>query len=211
MNADRIAASYRWLEYAAFGSTLENARFDFLSYAAAPRRVLILGEGDGRFLVRLLDLNRQASVVVVESSSEMMRLAQQRVPSDDKSRVEFHQINAATQPLPAGEFDLAVSHFFLDVLDCQQAAALISKVNALLSPGAIWLVSEFQEPPGGLRRLHARVWLRAMYAFFGLTTRLRVSKLPPYRELLARRGFTEVACCERRLGLIRSQAWRKAL
>ena len=62
MNADPIASSYRWLEYAAFGLALENARFDFLSHAAAARRVLILGEGDGRFLARLLRCNRQARV-----------------------------------------------------------------------------------------------------------------------------------------------------
>ncbi len=31
MNADRIANSYRWLEYAAFGLALDEARFDFLS------------------------------------------------------------------------------------------------------------------------------------------------------------------------------------
>ena len=55
MNADRIASGYRWLEYAAFGLALEQARFDFLSRAAGARRVLILGEGDGRFLARLLD------------------------------------------------------------------------------------------------------------------------------------------------------------
>ena len=59
MNADPIASSYRWLEYAAFGLALEHARFDFLSHAAAARRVLILGEGDGRFLARLLRCNRQ--------------------------------------------------------------------------------------------------------------------------------------------------------
>ena len=54
MNADAIAGYYRWIEYAAFGPTLEYARFDFLRYAANARRVLILGEGDGRFLERLL-------------------------------------------------------------------------------------------------------------------------------------------------------------
>jgi ubiquinone/menaquinone biosynthesis C-methylase UbiE len=210
MNADRVAASYRWIEYAAFGSALEEARFDFLPRASTARRVLILGEGDGRFLARLLGINRQASIVVVETSSKMLRLAKRRVSPSARSRVEFHQIDATAQPLPAGEFDLAVSHFFLDVFDCPQASAVISKVNALLSPGAVWLVSEFQQPPSFLRGLHARVWLRAMYAFFALTTGLRATQLPPYRDLLTRNGFTEMEHRERRFGLIRSQVWRKA-
>jgi len=207
MNADRIASGYRWLEYAAFGPALEKARFDFLSHAADVRRVLILGEGDGRFLARLLRCNRNASVAVVETSGRMIALARARVTPGDRWRVEFHQIDAVAQPLPAGPFDCVVSHFFLDILNCRDAEAAIGKVSALLAPGARWLVSEFQEPPAGVRRLHARLWLAAMYGFFSMTTGLRASKLPPYRKMLAGYGLVEIDHRERRLGLIRSQVW----
>lgn len=209
MNADPIARSYRWLEYAAFGLALEHSRFDFLSYAVASRRVLILGEGDGRFLARFLRCNRHARVEVVESSGRMIQLARQRVPPVERSRVEFHQVDALAHWLPNGPFDLAVSHFFLDVLSGRDAEALICKVTALLSPGAHWLLSEFQEPPGLAQRLYARLWLRAMYRFFALTTGLKASKLPPYRSLLERCGMCEIEHRQRRLGLIRSQIWRK--
>ena len=125
MNADRIASSYRWLEYAAFGPALEQARFDFLSHAAQARRVLILGEGDGRFLARLLECNPRASVAVIESSARMIQLARQRVPPDDRTRVEFHHLDAACQPWPEGPFDLAVTHFFLDILTFPEAESVI--------------------------------------------------------------------------------------
>jgi SAM-dependent methyltransferase len=209
MNADRIASSYRWLEYAAFGLALEKARFDFLSHAAAARRVLILGEGDGRFLARLLLSNRNSCVAVIESSGRMIQLARSRVAPDDRLRVEFHQIDAVAQPLPSGPFDCVVSHFFLDILNCHDAEAVIGKVSAQLSPGASWLVSEFQEPSDGVPRLHARLWLAAMYGFFSMTTGLRASRLPPYRKMLERRGLAEVDHRERRFGLIRSQVWGK--
>ena len=207
MNADRIAASYRWLEYAAFALALEHARFDFLSHASAATRVLILGEGDGRFLARLLESNRRASVAVVDSSARMIELARQRVPVGERSRVEFHQMDGVAGDLPRGPFDLVVSHFFLDSLNCRDTEAVICKVSALLAPGAYWLVSEFQEPQGGLRGLHAKLWLRTMYAFFALTTGLRASKLPPYRDILVSQGLAEIQYRERRLGLIRSQVW----
>jgi ubiquinone/menaquinone biosynthesis C-methylase UbiE len=209
MNADRIAGSYRWLEYAAFGSALERARFDFLSRATEADRVLILGEGDGRFLARLLQCNRHASVVVIESSARMIQLARQRVPAMERPRVEFHHRDAVAQRLPDGPFDLAVTHFFLDTLNGRDAEAVISKVSAALAPGAIWLVSEFQLPARGMRRLHARLWLRVMYSFFAISTGLRASQLPPYRDLLQRAGVAEIEHRERRLGLIRSQVWRK--
>ena len=209
MNADRIASGYRWLEYAAFGLALEKARFDFLSRAADARRVLILGEGDGRFLARLLECNPHASVAVIESSARMIQLARQRVPPGERSRVEFHHIDAASQPLPEGPFDLAVTHFFLDILTSPEAETVIFKASAVLCPGAVWLLSEFQEPASGMRRLHSRLWLRAMYRFFSLTTGLRAFKLPPYRDALRRYGLGETEHRERRFGLIRSQVWRK--
>jgi SAM-dependent methyltransferase len=209
MNADRVARIYRWLEYAAFGTALERARFEFLSHTVEARRVLILGEGDGRFLARLLECNREASVAVVDTSARMIELARARLANDDRARVEFHHRNAANGWLPCGPFDLVVTHFFLDVLDESGAAATIANLSSLVSPGARWLISEFQVPDGGLRALHARIWLSVMYRFFAVTTGLRTTKLPAYRERLTCAGFSEIDYRERRLGLIRSQAWRK--
>jgi ubiquinone/menaquinone biosynthesis C-methylase UbiE len=211
MNAGRIARSYRWLEYAAFGRTLEDARFDFLPIAAEASRVLMLGEGDGRFLARFLECNRQACVAVVEESARMIQLAHQRVPMADRPRVQFHQMDAVAGPLPEGPFDLAVSHFFLDVLSCRDAETVISNVSARLCPGASWMISEFQKPPAGIRRLHAGLWLAGMYAFFRTATGLRVRVLPSYRELMAGQGLIETNHRERRWGLIRSQIWRKRI
>lgn len=209
MNADRIARIYERLERAAFGSALEQARFHYLREAAEARRVLILGEGDGRFLARLLESNRHASIVVVEMSERMIELAGQRLPIAERSRVEFYQIDATAHSLPDDPFDLAVTHFFFDTLSCCDAGGIINKVSALLAPGASWLISEFQVPAAGLRRLHARLWLRAMYIFFSTTTALHVSELPPYRKMLEDHGLTEVCYRESRFGLIRSQLWRK--
>lgn len=208
MNADGIAGIYRWLEYAAFGLTLERARFDFLSHAAGARRVLILGEGDGRFLARLLRCNLDASIAVVESSSRMIHLAGRRLPDAERRRVQFHQIDAVADPLPDGPFDLAVTHFFLDILNSRDAEAVILKIAASLAPNAAWLLTEFQEPAAGFRRTHANLWLSTMYRFFSITTGLRTSALPPYRHLLQCSGLTEIEHQERRFGLIRSQVWR---
>lgn len=211
MNADGIAASYRWLEYAAFGRELERARFDFLDRASNARRVLILGEGDGRFLARLLESNGGARVAVVESSGRMIELARGRVPQSEQARVTFHGMNAAADPLPDGPFDLVVTHFFLDILTPCEAQTVVSKASALLSPGGSWLLSEFQVPNAGIvRRLNARAWLAAMYGFFSIATELEASGLPDYRKMLERSGLVETGHRERRWGLIRSQVWRKA-
>ncbi len=45
---DRIARPYRFLEWLAFGSTLQKVRTAFLRDLLPRRSILILGEGDGR-------------------------------------------------------------------------------------------------------------------------------------------------------------------
>ncbi|HTR37959.1 MAG TPA: hypothetical protein VMH80_18750 [Bryobacteraceae bacterium] len=102
-----------------------------------------------------------------------------------------------------------MAHFFLDCFDGAGVAAIVAKVHALLDPGALWLVGEFQTPARGWRRLHAQLWLNTMYRFFGITTGLRTTTLPDYHALLTVSGFEELERRERRSGLIVSQLWRK--
>ena len=115
-----------------------------------------------------------------------------------------------SQCLPEGPFDLAVTHFFLDTLNCRDAEAVIFKVNALLPPAAGWLVSEFQEPPDDFRRCMPACGC-ARCTFLFLTTGLRVSELPPYREFWNAAGFAEIEHRERRFGLIRSKSGEESL
>src|SRR5580704_9374486 len=78
MKIGRLARWYRWVEYAAFGRALERCRFANLTLLERAQRVLILGEGDGRTLARLLAVAPAARFEVIELSSEMIALAKAR-------------------------------------------------------------------------------------------------------------------------------------
>jgi len=54
-NFDRVARIYRWAEYAALGPILQRTRTHFLPQLTGCHNALILGDGDGRFLARLLN------------------------------------------------------------------------------------------------------------------------------------------------------------
>ena len=200
MNCDPIARWYRWLEYAAFGSALQRRRVAFLTEVADSERVLVLGDGDGRFLQRLLETNRSASIDYVDLSGRMLELARARCASD---RVKFHQADALKFPL--GRYDLVCTHFFLDCLNEREAAELIGRVARVCRPGARWVVSEFREPAPWARGI-----VRGLYFFFRWTTGLRTRELVDHRPLLAQAGFTMSRCESARGELLVSEVWRLA-
>jgi ubiquinone/menaquinone biosynthesis C-methylase UbiE len=206
VNCDPIARWYRWFEYAGFGRGLERRRFAFLPEVAQARRILLLGDGDGRFLARLVAINRDAAIDYVDSSHKMLKLARSRNSCD---RVTFHHADALQIELPATTYDLIVAHFFLDCFNRHDAERLIERVAAAACPAARWLVSEFRQAPQGWRALWARLWLRVLYLFFRVATGLRTRQLIDHHPLLERHGFQLAHAESARFGLLVSELWSR--
>jgi SAM-dependent methyltransferase len=189
MDCDGIARWYRFFEYFAFGRALERRRLEYLEAVADARSVLILGDGDGRFTAEFVKRNPRAAVQFVDLSSKMVELAKCRV--SETAGVRFRVGDARTIALD-GNYDLVVSHFFLDCFTESELAELVATISACCVPGARWLVSEFGLPAGGVGRFAARVLIRVMYFFFWVVTGLKVTRLPAYAPVLARNGFQMV-------------------
>jgi ubiquinone/menaquinone biosynthesis C-methylase UbiE len=198
LNCDSIARSYRWLEYAGFGGALERCRSAFLADVADARRVLLLGEGDGRFLGKLVEQNRGASYDYVDLSGRMLELARSRAGD----AVAYRQGDALTIPLPERKYDLIVTHFFLDCFAEPELTHLIQRLACSARPDARWLVSEFRQ-----HSAWARALVGMLYWFFRVTTGLKTARLADHRPLFARCGFRLAR--ERRLrgGLLASELW----
>ena len=190
MNCDSIARWYRWLEYGAFGGALRQRREAFLFELGNPRKVLVLGDGDGRFLEVFTALYPNARVDAVDVSARMIELAKARAPS-----VAFHLADAREFSFEP-EYDLAVAHFFFDCFEQQELAALLSRLRA-----KTWLVSEFRNTRWS--------WpiLRGLYFFFRVTTGLRVHALPDHRAVLEKLGFRLEKEQASLAGVLVSQLW----
>jgi ubiquinone/menaquinone biosynthesis C-methylase UbiE len=204
MNCDLIAPFYRWLEYMAFGCELERRRFEYLDQLQDFRHVLILGDGDGRFLQRFLQVNQTAKVDSIDLSEGMLRLAQDRA---DNSRVTFHHGDARTIPLARG-YDLIVTHFFLDCFEQSEVEPLIRRVAGHADKNACWVTSEFHQPESGWRAVRARVWLALLYAAFRVATGLRTTKLMNHRPTLQQCGFRLERSSSASGDLLVSEFWR---
>ncbi len=202
MNCDKIARVYRWLEYIAFGRALERRRFRFLAEAAGARRTLLLGDGDGRFLARLASLSN-AAIDYVDVSAGMLGLARREVFKSRAGtrRIAYRQADALTLPLAPAEYDLIVTHFFLDCFNECDLECLIARTARAAQPGARWIVSEFRQPRW------ATPLLGALYLFFRVTTGLTTRRLTDHRPLLAKYGFRLKREETSHFGLLASELW----
>ncbi|HTW44581.1 MAG TPA: class I SAM-dependent methyltransferase [Acidobacteriaceae bacterium] len=206
-NFDRIARPYRWLEYLSFGPMLERCRFCRIPQLKSARRALVLGDGDGRFLARLLTANPSLHADVVDQSPAMLRLLESRTASVHTSeRIRIHHADALTFA-PSGVYDLIVTHFFLDCFTTSEVQSLAQNIRPHLAPGAIWLVSEFAIP-SGFAALPARTIVSALYAAFHLITGLRTRALPNHSTALVRTGFTLLDRRTFLFGLLISELWQ---
>src|SRR6202008_411021 len=75
---DLVAPLYPALEQCVFGSHLNRARRAFFDAVVQADRILLVGEGNVRFLTLLLAHKNKGCSNVVEKSAVMIRLAQER-------------------------------------------------------------------------------------------------------------------------------------
>lgn len=209
-NFDPLVRVYRALEVIAFGGDLERARFCLLDRLGDRRSILVLGEGDGRALMRLVQIAPQARIHCIDSSRAMIDRAQARLAgAAAEDRVTFECADALTCEFAAGRYDAVITLFFLDCFDGAQAADIVKRVNAALSADAVWLFADFVLPPRGIARLRAKAWLGLLYAFFRWQTGLRTHELPPSEDLIIGSGFHRVATQDFQWGLLRSAFFKR--
>jgi SAM-dependent methyltransferase len=207
---DGLAGLYRWMELASFGPWLWWCRCAWLDRLTGCRRVLVLGDGDGRFTCRLLDAHPALTVDAVDASPAMLRALKRRA-GPAAGRVRTYIADAREwQPATAQNgppYDLVVAHFFLDCLTTDEVRRLAKTVRSAVREGTPWVVSEFAIPEGLFGLLVARPVVAGLYWAFGWLTGLAVRRLPEYAIGLREAGFTLE---KRRIwlgGLLVSEFW----
>ena len=209
VNFDRVARPYRWLEYLSFGPFLERCRNTPLAYLHGAHHALVLGDGDGRFLARLLAAAPLLTADAVDSSHSMLAILDRRirrsVPNGGQ-RICLHHADVLYWA-PAGNYDLIVSHFFLDCFFPHQLERLVDRLLHHALPGAQWVISEFAIPRNAVAAYFARRIIGLLYRAFGLLTGLPVRVLPDYAATLLQRGLVLTHDHRYLAGMLCSQLW----
>ena len=187
---DRIARIYRWGEYLSFGKALERCRFSFLSEVSTAKKILALGEGDGRFLAELLRMNTAAAANAVDISGVMLSLLENRVKEAGAgSRLRTHLADVRDfRPQDYG-YDLVVTHFFLDCLTEGETAQFMQKIRPHLADDCRWLVSDFAIPRKGWKKFFGRIVVSSLYLGFRVLTNLQIRKLPELSTVWRDAGY----------------------
>jgi SAM-dependent methyltransferase len=208
-NFNPIARPYRWLEYLILGRSLERCRTHYLPQLLDCRRALVLGDGDGRFLAQLLMQNPRLRADAVDTSATMLQLLRQRCEAaapNAAARLHTHNANALTFPLE-DSYDLIITHFFLDCFTQPELESLITRITPKLTPGALWLISDFRIPTGAMR-LPAKLLVRSLYLAFRLLTGLHTTHLPDYTTPLTEAGLTRIAQHHSLASILTTELWR---
>jgi len=211
MSFDRLAPHYRWMEFVLAGEKLQRCRTAFLDRVSAPETILIWGEGNGRFLVECRRKWKDARIVCADASERMLALANERIEQCglDTSGIEFLKADVLGWRPTRKQFDLVVTHFFLDCFRAEQLQQIVDRLSFAARPNAAWLLADFQTPPDGLQRWRAKLILQSMYLFFGLAAQLPARRLTPPDCYLTSHDFL---LRERRVsewGLLHSDLWQR--
>jgi ubiquinone/menaquinone biosynthesis C-methylase UbiE len=202
---DRVAPHYRWLETLVFGNQLQEARVAFVREIEPPLRILIVGEGNGRFLAELMRTG-EPQVDCVEMSARMIALARKQVPD---AHVNFIQADIRDLALRQAHYDLIVSDFFFDCFTEGALAEIIARLANAAALNAQWLVADFCYPTRGWPHWRARALIAAMYFFFRASAGIEAHRLVDYRPLLRANGCRLRKELLSQRGEIRSQLWQR--
>jgi ubiquinone/menaquinone biosynthesis C-methylase UbiE len=211
MSFDRIAPHYRWLETVAFGNALQKARNYWVNEVPRPKRALLVGEGNGRFLCELLRVYPKINVDCVDLSPHMLEVARGRLERLHPESCHFVQFLHCDilEWSPSHSYDLLVTHFFLDCFDERRLESIVEKLADAARDNSIWLIADFTIPSEMLARAHAIFWLRLMYAFFRICAQIDTKHLVDPLRYLESAGFKRISTKLSRWGMLQTALYAR--
>jgi ubiquinone/menaquinone biosynthesis C-methylase UbiE len=185
---------YRLIEVCTIGPSLQRARLaqiEALAESGKVKSALLVGEGNGRFLLSFAQRFPLAQITVIDESARMLQLARKRLQNAglQLKRIKFIVADLNRLPLAKANYDVIVTHFFFDNFLSDDAAQMMAILREAAVPGAHWLLADFFIPESGYLRWRARIWLCLLYLFFGMSAAVPARHLPETEKMLHELGF----------------------
>jgi ubiquinone/menaquinone biosynthesis C-methylase UbiE len=207
---DKLAPWYHFLETISYGNQLQQCRISQIAELKEVKNVLILGDGNGRFLESLLKSNCNAKIESLDISRNMIGLANARItPLPNNSQVVFIHTDVFDWDFPKCKYDLVVTNFFLDCFTYSESTNLLDKISLSLKPGGKLIYGDFNVPNSLFKKTLTSLLLFGMYLFFRIFTRISANSLHNPTSLLVEKKFILKNEKYYLLSFLKSQLWIK--
>jgi ubiquinone/menaquinone biosynthesis C-methylase UbiE len=173
-NYDRTAIFYDFLSRMVFSRAQLNAQIDQLQFIPAGSKILIAGGGTGWILEELAkSQNRGLDITYVEISGKM--LAKSKTRNIGANKVTFVQ-SSMESFVTTEEFNVVQTAFLFDNFSKSRIRQVFLKLDQLLKPGGLWLLSDFNYNPNK-SPIWQRLLLKTMYLFFRILSNVEAKNL----------------------------------
>ena len=204
---DLVAPLYPALEQCVFGSHLNKARRAFFDAVVHADRVLLVGEGNGRFLTTLAACKNKGCINIVEKSAVMIRLAKERTRKLGGVRCDLNFIKTDfLEYSSADKFDCVVTHFLLDLFNPPAQRTLIKRIEELTAPSGTWINVDFLPA----RTVRGGILMRLQYAFFRMASRIQARRCFDESTAAAAAGWAVAETISYLGGLVVAKRYQRA-
>ncbi len=155
-------------------------------------KALIVGGGDGEFLLEAMKKGLSEQYYYIDISDAMIKLAQRkiekRLPLSLKS-VIF--ICGSYQDIPYNQkFDLIITPYFLDCFSNDELSLVIAKLYAHLTNEGTWFFTDFNIPENKTRSYIFKNIIQLLYRIINVFCDLGVNRLPDFKKEFHKYKFT---------------------
>lgn len=209
---DAMAGCYQTLEWLMFGDELQRARTSLLASVGSAKRILVLGDGDGRLLAEICKAAPDATITSVDLSIRMIEQQKSRVAQlGYDHRADWIHADASKADFRVeGSFDWIVMPFFLDCFTLDQLIAAVANWISHLEPNGFLYLVDFETPASGWPRIRGRALLWLMHTFFRLQTGLKNQSLVDWDAVLVQAGMQPCRRCVSGRGMLKTEIWSRA-
>lgn len=171
-----IAKYYDRLAKVASLNQISKSQFYFIHQLNQSNNCLVIGGGTGLFLNDLLDLNPNLSIDFLDSSVNMINIAQSKLKNRYLNRVNFycHENNLKN------EYDAIICFYYLDLYSGDKLLNEIEKIISYASNEGILLVADFRRPSNFIERIYQSITL----SFINYFTKGNTRQFEDYHKLL---------------------------
>ena len=198
---NKLAPYYNFLLYLS-GGYLIKAQRKLIPFIEETSKALLVGEGTGNFLSKLIASNKVKTIFCLDISEKMIQICQKKNKQSVSSlggnkRVHYiigdlfclypNNLLDANQHLNNKSlFSLITTNFFLDQFKEHELEKIMQRLDMLLTPGGYWYFTDFTLP----KNFFQKNLVKGLYIFFQKVCNIEADKVPDYHRHFLERGYT---------------------